>query len=388
MKQETYIAGTNIISPLGLTSEENFMQLKNMKTGVRVINNPEVYFEPVCAAAIDDAVINEAFAKLNTAEAYTKLEKLFILSVTETARQNPKLRLDSKKTLFIISTTKGNIELLDARHAGKFDSYRKHLWKTAQIIAEFFHNPNQPIVVSNACISGVLAIITGKRMLENGDYDTIIVTGADLLTEFVISGFESFKAISKEVCKPYDAVRDGISLGEGCGTIALTKDQSLLMDETQILVKGGSSSNDANHISGPSRTGDGLLTAINNTLKEADMKASEIDYISGHGTATLFNDEMESLALSDAELSQVPLNSLKSYFGHTLGAAGLIESVIVLQSMKSNTLIGTYNYNESGVSMPLKIITHTTETKVDNCLKTASGFGGCNASVLFQKKQL
>ncbi len=386
MKSDTYIAAMNVISPLGFTSEENFGQLKQMKTGVLVHDDPQLYFEPVCAALIDSDRLRSEFKKLNTDISYTRLEQLMILSIESVIKQNPKIDVKSERTLLVISTTKGNIDLLEPANLKKFDKDRKMIWKTADMIATHFKNPNTPLVVSNACISGVLAIILGKRMLDSSQYDSIIVSGVDILTNFVVSGFESFKAVSKEVCKPYDASRDGISLGEGCGTMVLTNDKSLLNDDSVIVVKGGSSSNDANHISGPSRTGDGLLLAISNTLEEAGIPASEIDYISGHGTATLFNDEMESLAMADAHLSDVPLNSLKSYFGHTLGAAGIIESIMAIHSMKENTLIGTYNYKEPGVTKPLNVITKTTSAEIVNCLKTAAGFGGCNAAVLFQKQ--
>jgi 3-oxoacyl-[acyl-carrier-protein] synthase-1 len=205
------------------------------------------------------------------------------------------------------------------------------------------------------------------------------------MTNFVVSGFQSFKAVSNEVCKPYDASRDGISLGEACGTVVLSNNK-FSVHKPAILVKGGSSSNDANHISGPSRTGDGLVLAIEKTLKEAGMNASEIDYISGHGTATLYNDEMEAQAINEAHLQEVPMNSLKSYFGHTLGAAGIVESIIGIHSMRNDVLIGTYNYKEPGVTRPLNILKETKESKVTNCLKTAAGFGGCNAAVLFTKE--
>ena len=223
-----------------------------------------------------------------------------------------------------------------------------------------------------------------KGLLEGDTYDTIVVSGADILTHFVVSGFQSFKAVSSEICKPYDAARDGISLGEACGTMILSNRKELVSGQA-IAVLGGASSNDANHISGPSRTGEGLLTAIGKTLKEAQVAPSEVDYISGHGTATLYNDEMEAHAITSAQLQQVPMNSLKGYFGHTLGAAGLVEAIAGIHSMRNNTLIGTYNFNELGVSLPLNIIRETEEKKIDTCLKTAAGFGGCNAAVLFRK---
>lgn len=387
MKQESYIIADNIISPLGFTSSENFEHLKQMTTGVRRLEKSGLSNEPVCAAIIDQSRLDTEFKKLNAPEAYTRLEQLFILSITDTLKQNPAIDLKSPKTLLILSTTKGNIDLLDPENKNKFDKKRLLLWETANVIAGYFQSPNKPLIVSNACISGVLAIIMGKRLLEDGAYDTVMVSGADIMTRFVVSGFQSFKAISNEVCKPYDASRDGISLGEACGTIVLSNNRTKVNSQPAIIVNAGASSNDANHISGPSRTGDGLLLAIEKTLKEAKRKASEIDYISGHGTATLYNDEMEAQAVTSAGLQQVPMNSLKSYFGHTLGAAGIIESIMGIHSIKNNILIGTYNFREPGVSMPVNIIKETRTEGLNNCLKTAAGFGGCNAAVLFSKEQ-
>lgn len=383
-KKEAYIIADNIISPLGFTSEENFEQLKAMRTGIQRFEKSPFSPEPVCAAAIDPTRLENEFEKLDAPGSYTKLEQLFILSVTGALKQNPAIDITSPRTLIILSSTKGNIDLLQGGEGKKFDSRRVFLWETGNVIGTYFKNPNKPLIISNACISGVLAIITARRLLEAGSYDTIVAAGADILTHFVVSGFQSFKAVSSEVCKPYDAARDGISLGEACGTMILSSRRELL-NGAAIRVTGGASSNDANHISGPSRTGDGLLTAIVKTLNEADIAPSQVDYISGHGTATLYNDEMEAQAITAAQLQNVPMNSLKSYFGHTLGAAGLIEAIAGIHSMRSNTLIGTYNYNEPGVSLPVNIIRATGTKQIGICLKTAAGFGGCNAAVLFEK---
>lgn len=388
LKSQAYILADNIISPLGFSSSENFEQLKKMQTGVKRIIDPNLSVEPLFAGIVDTLKLDIEFQKLNTQNEFTRLEKMVILSVTDCLNQNQHIDIQSPKTLIILSTTKGNIDLLESDDSSKFDKKRVYLWETANVIGRYFNNPNQPIVISNACISGVLAIVLGKRLLEENQYDTIIVSGADVLSHFVVSGFQSFKAISSEIAKPYDTKRDGISLGEGCGTIVLSNSiQKVINKQEQLIVKGGASSNDANHISGPSRTGEGMFLAINKTLTESNMLPTEVDYISGHGTATLYNDDMESLAISDSKLDKVPMNSLKSYFGHTLGAAGLIESIIGLHSMRENTLIGTYNYSELGVTMPINIIKKTQPAKVNNFLKTAAGFGGCNAAVFFQKVQ-
>lgn len=384
MTPKVYIAADNIISPLGFTSEENFENLKNKKTGIRFFSTSDFSHEPVHAAVIDNNKIDSEFATIGDTRTYTKLEKISILSVYNALKQNPKMDVKSSDTIFIFSTTKGNIDLLE-----RADSYNKNdllLWNTANKVAAFFENPNKALVVSNACISGVVALITAKRFLLEGMYKHVVVVGADLISHFVVSGFQSFKAVSEQIAKPYDANRTGISLGEAAGTIILTVDKEAAK-KPELLVLEGSISNDANHISGPSRTGDGLLLAIEKSLQGSGLKASQIDFISGHGTATLFNDEMESLAMNDAGLSQTPMNSLKSYFGHTLGAAGIIESVVTLESMRNNTLIATYNYETSGTSKPLNVIKDTEQKVLTHCMKTAAGFGGCNAAIVFFKNE-
>jgi len=157
-----------------------------------------------------------------------------------------------------------------------------------------------------------------------------------------------------------------------------------LADES-VEILGGASCNDANHISGPSRSGEGLFRSVTLALKEAYLYPKDIDYISAHGTATMYNDEMEAIAFNRAGLGDTPLNSLKGYFGHTLGASGLLETVIGMHSLNQNTLFASKGFQELGVSEPLNIIEKTTSKKIDTFLKTASGFGGSNTAAVFRK---
>ena len=196
----------------------------------------------------------------------------------------------------------------------------------AEVVKDFFGFRNTPYIISNACISGVLAIGTAYRFLRMGRFKNAIVTGGDILSEFVVSGFQSFQALSPEPCKPYDITRTGLSIGEACGTLILTADQGR-SDQSGILIKGMATSNDANHISGPSRTGEELALAITTVMNEAKIAPSQVNFLSAHGTATPFNDEMEAKAFALAGLNHVPMNSFKGYWGHTLGAAGVVESV-------------------------------------------------------------
>jgi 3-oxoacyl-[acyl-carrier-protein] synthase-1 len=208
------------------------------------------------------------------------------------------------------------------------------------------------------------------------------VCGGDILSEFTISGFKSFNALSNEPSKPFDANRVGINLGEAVSTILVTNKKELATPyNTQIV--SGASANDANHISGPSRTGDGLFQCLTETLK--NNSTTDIGFISAHGTATPFNDEMESIAFDRAGLNIIPVNSLKGYYGHTLGAAGVLETVLSLESMKHQRLIKSEGYETKGVSGDITMIESHQNKTFSSFIKTASGFGGCNAAALFRK---
>ncbi len=383
MAEKIYIAGHNIISPLGFTTEENFSKIKYGISGITLVDDNKLSKSPIFVSKINNNLLDENFSRIAEPEIYTKFEKLLLLS-SYNALLESRIPEDKSSTLLIISTTKGNIELLDDN---KFDKDRLFLWDSSNKMKEFYQKIRNPIIVSNACISGVAAIIMAKRLLQFTVFDNAIVVGADILTEFVLSGFQSFMAISPKPCKPFDESRDGLSLGEGSGTIILTKNPEYALNP-KIFVGGSSISNDANHISGPSRTGDGLYQAINIAVNESNLSDSNsINFISAHGTATSFNDEMEAKAFGLAGLQDVPVNSLKGYYGHTLGAAGIIESVVTLKSMEESTLIKSAGFNKIGVTEHLNIIMKTENKNINKALKTASGFGGCNAAVIFEKDE-
>lgn len=382
MNTSVYSIADNIISALGFDTAANIQQITAGQTGVKCWQDPAIYPQPVWVSKIADKALTDAVQTLHQPTQYTTLEQLFIWSIRDCLKQCA-VDIKDEKTLLILASTKGNIQLLEQKHAHSFDSNRVQLGTMAAQVQHYFGNPNTPLVVCNACISGALALDVARQLLLQQRYDNIIVSGGDLVTEFTVAGFQAFKAMSDTPCRPYDKHRNGINLGEGVGTMILSRTKPT--DNTVISLDGGASSNDANHISGPSRTGDGLNIAIQKALKEAHCSPTDIDYLSMHGTATVYNDEMESKALHLAHLSEVPMNSYKGYVGHTLGAAGLIESIVATKSLQNNCLYASLGYREHGVPLPLNIIKTTTNSPLQKCLKTASGFGGCNAALVFTK---
>lgn len=376
---DIFISADNIFSPLGANTAENFSQLKNNVSGIKLHDNLIMSGQPFYASLFDSSNRPATEASQNN---YTKFEKLLIASI-KNALDNSKIITRDKKTVLIISSTKGNISLLETETCSKALQTRISLNTSAKLVAEHFGFTNKPVVVSNACISGLLAILTGLRLVKSGQYENAVVAGADVISKFVLSGFQSFQAISATPCKPFDAARDGINLGEGAGTVILTSNKE---HSSGIKVKAGSISNDANHISGPSRTGEELYLTVARAMKDANLSAKDINFISAHGTATVYNDEMEAKAITLAEMQSTPLNSLKGYYGHTLGAAGIIESIISIQSLKEDVIIPTMGFKNMGVTQPVNVCTSLYRSTLQHCLKTASGFGGCNAAMIFSKQ--
>lgn len=372
MKKEIFITDYNCVTPLGFSADENWENLVKGKSGIqktKVLENlDEIYI-----SKINDELLQTRFKEKFQNGDFTRLEKMLLLSLQPLIKKHDV----TSQTALILSTTKGNISVLKNQNRLPESVYLSHL---AKKIATYFGFTAQPIVVSNACVSGVMAIAVAKNMILSGQYQDAFVLAGDEISEFVVSGFNSFQAISKEPCQPYDKNRKGINLGEAAAAVYITFENS----RKDFKVLGDSAINDANHISGPSRTGEGLFRSVMNAMKESQLSANNIQFISAHGTATVYNDEMEAIAFNRAEMQNIPLHSLKGFYGHTLGAAGLLESIIAMESAKHSLLIPSKNYRESGVSQELNIITENKPQKIQYILKTASGFGGCNAALVLE----
>ena len=370
----TYITHDTLISALGFSTQENLEAIRAYHSGITLQTDKRIADTPLLAATISQERLQQQ-AETAGISAYTRMEQLFLLTINDLIRQSGQT-LEDKTCGLILSTTKGNIDLL-TRHTEHPDE-AVFLWKMAENIAGYFHAEERVHVISNACISGVSALVTGKRMIENGIYRKVIVAGGDLLSHFITSGFLSFRSLSSRPCRPYDSNRDGLNLGEACGAVLLSTEKT----PNSIILSGGAISNDANHISGPSRTGDGLFFAIRQAMQEAGTALQNISFVNAHGTATVYNDEMESKALTLAHLEQVPTHSLKPYFGHTLGASGIIESIVCMHELKQGILFGTPGYETPGVPMPIPVYATHQHIPMKHCVKTASGFGGCNAAIV------
>ena len=374
MIKEVYITETNCITPIGFDVATNIKNIGNEVSGIQLHDKHNLFHVPFYASIIDDADLDLAFAKVTSVKNYSRLEKMMILALDPIIK-NAKLILN-ERTAFMLSTTKGNVSALENQNIES--AYLHQLGKT---VADFFGFKTEPIVVSNACVSGILAVSVAKRLIQADVYDNVFIVAGDEISKFILSGFNSFQAMSDLPCKPYSVNRTGVTLGEAAAAVLVSSNK----ENAKIKVIGDGSINDANHISGPSRTGEGLFRSIQSALAEAKINSNQIDYISAHGTATPFNDEMEAIALNRLGLENVPVNSLKGFYGHTLGASGLLETVIGIQSALESKLFVSLGFDDIGVSQPINIIEKNEDAAIRYFLKTASGFGGCNTAVVFEK---
>lgn len=373
---ETYIAASHILSPLGNGTTANWAAIRQGRSGVAVHQKQEFRDQPLCAALFSTAQWQGISEQLP--EDFTGFEQLLATSI-KNALAEKQVDLEDPRTLLLLASTKGNIGLLAP---GAADPQRvTSLQGSAKKIGNWLGYHSTPMVVSNACISGMTALMTAKRLMDAGLYDQAIVAGADCISPFIVAGFRSFQALSDDVCKPFDLHRKGINLGEAAATIILSKSPAA------ISLSGGSTSSDANHISGPSRTGAEMAQAIGVAMQRAGIEAGEVGGISAHGTATSFNDEMESKAFVLSGLAQTPAFSLKAYFGHTLGAAGLLESAIGIEALSQGMVPASMGYTAHGVSEAVNITpAWLSDSGIRHLVKTGSGFGGCNAALVFSKK--
>ena len=330
----------------------------------------------------DEFAMHVGRAEVKMTDGYTRFESFIIEQIQNVVAESG-IDLSSDDVQLVVSTTKGNIDYLALDCDNIID--KTFIDTSVQSVADYFKCKNTPIIISNACISGVSAFVVARWMLVTEKCKHVVVAGCDALCEFITSGFASFKSISERPCRPYDENRDGLTLGEAAAAIVLTTDESMA-DAAHIRLAGGAVSNDANHISGPSRTGDGLYFAISNAMNEAGVTREDIGFLNTHGTATRYNDEMESKAVAWAELTDKPLNSLKGYIGHTLGASGVVETIVCAEQIKQSYIFGTKGFTKSDTPHELTLSSDIQRFEKQCCVKTASGFGGCNAAIVLDNE--
>ena len=290
------------------------------------------------------------------------------------------------RTLVLLATTAGEIDLLERHCMGAdvpADESRptRLLEKVAALLGT-----RDGCVISAACASSSAAVAHGAGLIDSGEREAVLVVACDAVTEFVFAGFSSLMALDPEGARPFDRNRRGLTIGEAAG-------YALLMDERAAArlgrpvrgrVAGWGLSADANHMTGPSRDGGGLARAAEQALASAGIGPRDVGSVSAHGTGTLYNDSMEMKAFRRVFADSArPVYSIKGSVGHTMGAAGLVEMLVAMESLRAGVVPPSGNLRE--VDPEAEGWVHAAAVPAPDMravLSTNSGFGGVNAALV------
>ena len=375
------IAGCGAISAVGCGIEPLLATLKNNSSGLRAL-------EKFSTPRFQSNIVGAAVRNVDDDNPAWFLAAEALQQARDSARTILE-KIPAARIALILSTTKANITALELISENRpcSETARRHL--RADLLAEDLakefgaHGPVQ--TVSVACVSGLVAISQGAKIIQRGEADAVLVVGVDALSEFVVAGFTALKALDPLGCRPFDRDRCGLSPGEAGAAMVLVRED--FAPQSKIKIRAFGSSNDANHLTGPSRDGSGLARAIRTSLDAAKLSPSEIDFIHAHGTGTSFNDAMESLALKTIFGEACPpVSGAKGMLGHTLGAAGVIETICCVLAMENNFLPGTPSLNSPADGAPASLVREPrSATRLKNILKLNTGFGGMNGALILSR---
>ena len=254
-------------------------------------------------------------------------------------------------------------------------------FSSAEFVQRYLQLTGPAVVVSSACSSSAKVFANAQRMIAAGLCDAAVVGGVDSLCLTTLYGFNSLQLVSTRPCRPFDADRDGISIGEAAGFVLLEKaDDRPTQDDVCLLGVGESC--DAYHMSTPHPEGLGARLAMQSALNKAGLATTDIDYINLHGTATRSNDATEGLAVGNLFGGTTPASSTKGWTGHTLGAAGIIEAIISMIAVEENFMPGSVNTEKLDPTLTINYLIENRSAKVNRVMSNSFGFGGTNCSLI------
>jgi len=302
---------------------------------------------------------------------------------------------------FVLGTTAGGMSFGEAYFRQAIQKPRSHHHQPtravhyqpqvqARTILDAFGSSGPITIVSNACASGSNAIGHAWELIRHGHAKRVLTGGYDALTELVFSGFDALQALSTTICRPFDARRDGLALGEGAAIVALETLESARLRNAVILgeLTGYGTAIDQHHLTQPHPKGDTTLLVMQQACATASVTPDDIDYVNAHGTGTVLNDSSEAVAISHwagHRTETLPVSSTKASIGHLLGAAGAVEAVICLMTLREQWLPPELAFETPDPACNFPIVHKPQDARVNVVLSNSFGFGGVNASLIFRR---
>ncbi len=393
---EIVVTGMGAISSIGLTIAENRYSLQHEISGIKKAKHFKSHYTDSLVFGEIDQSDESLLAELGLEKGrgFTRTTLIAMKAFRE-AVSNAQLSLDelaSARTAFISSSTVGGMCYTDhlyhdANMHGSPSEYVKNYEGSdhALQIVRFYGMKGITDVINTACSSSANAIALGARLLETGKVDRVIAGGSDCLAKFTVNGFNSLRILSEEPCKPFDTNREGLSLGEAAAYVVLER-KSDVSDpkKIQAVFSGFGICNDAFHPSATSDDARGPRMAMELALKRAKLQPEDIQYINAHGTGTPNNDMTESFAFSRIFKTVPPFSSTKSYVGHTLAAAGVLEAIYSIFSIQNQELYPSLRVKEPILEFDFRpTLKYTPEVAIKHVISNSFGFGGNCTSLIF-----
>lgn len=288
----------------------------------------------------------------------------------------------------LVASTKGEIDRLEAAGRAGAPLPQAVLFEPLlEKIARRFGLTDSGMNINAACASSTVAIARGAALIAAGQAESVLVYAADIVSEFVFSGFSALQALAPEPCQPFDQQRQGLTLGEaGVALLLMSEDCAARQKQPALAtIAGWGAANDAHHVTAPARDGCGLILACRTAFKQAGIAAEQIAAINAHGTGTAYNDAMELTAFNQLFAAGLPpLHGIKGSVGHCLGAAGGLEVLVAAYALQQQIIPGTVGCEQPEEAGRGQVSAQTQQICGDYLLSTNSGFGGINAALILQ----
>lgn len=394
MPPKVYVTGIGIVSAIGLNLAENFNSLKTLKHGIGKLENFETIHShnlPCGEIKLSNLQLAEKLG-IQIGDDFSRTALLGMIAARE-ALINAGINNNEKLNMGIISaTTVGGMDRTEMLCRDITEDNRDFIIShvcgdSTEKIADFLGLTGFVSTISTACSSSINSIMSGAEMIKNNLLDRVIAGGTDSLSKFTINGFNSLMILDKNHNRPFDKQRNGLNLGEGAAFVVLESENAIKGREDTIIceLSGYANANDAFHQTASSDNGEGPFLAMSNALEKSGLSTKDIDYINAHGTGTMNNDLTEAIAIKRLFGEEEPIfSSTKPFTGHTLGAAGAVESVFSILSLQNNIVFPNLNFQDPMEEIGLKPATELIENvKIRNVLSNSFGFGGNDSSIIF-----
>ena len=392
------ITGMGIISSIGNTVEENYQSLLKKTPGISKIEGiSTIHKDHIKVGEIK--ISNENLSDLLNLPSSNNYSRTALLAevAAKEALKNAGIRdVNFYNTGLISATSVGGMDLTEKYFYSLFEEEKNRKYieshsagDSSTKIANSLGITGFVSTISTACSSAANSIMLGARMIKAGKLDRVIVGGADCLSKFTINGFKTLMILSETNCRPFDANRTGLNLGEAAAFLVLESDACVKADNKKVLgyVSGYANANDAFHQTASSVDGEGATLAMKKALKVAGLSSGDIDYINAHGTATENNDASESQAIRRVFGDNLPkVSSTKAYTGHTLAAAAAIEAVYSVMALQNNLVFPNLNFEtpieETNIIPEMELL----QKDIQHVLSNSFGFGGNCSTLIFSKE--